>query len=127
MFFRKKKVTGPDYLAVDSREKALALVARGELVAMLLLPEAFGGEVRTENTVYVPPFVAELKSEADRNIILPLAAEGKISRYRAEPEYAGRSVVPIAVRLVGFDPANFTYDIAIWGDALGRATPPPSS
>lgn len=122
MFFRKKKPTGPDYAAVDSGEKVQALVARGELVAMLLLPEVFGGENRPENLVHVPPFVADLKSEADQDLILPLVNDGKITRYSAVPEYAGRSRVPIAIRLVGYDPANFTYDIAIWGEALTRGT-----
>lgn len=122
MFFRKKKPTGPDYAGVDSPEKVQALVARGELVAMLLLPEAFGGENRPENLVHVPPFVVHLKSETDQNLIVPLANDGKITRYRAEPQYVGRSRVPIAIRLVGYDPANFTYDIAIWGEALTRGT-----
>jgi hypothetical protein len=85
---------------------------------MLLFPEQFGGEHRVENLVYVPPFVAELKSRTDNNIVLPLAEEGKTRRYNVTPEYAGRSMVPISIKLVGSDPGNFTYEIAIWGDAL---------
>ncbi len=87
---------------------------------MLLLPQEFGGDRRAENTVYVPPFAAELKSSTDNNIIFPLVSEGQITRYRAEPEYAGRSLVPIAVRLLASDPASFSYDLAIWGEALDR-------
>lgn len=116
----KGRPPGPDYSSVDSREKALALVARGELVAMLLLPEELGGDRRLENTVYVPPFAAELKSSTDNNIIFPLVSEGKITRYSAEPEHVGQSFVPIAVKLLASDPANFTYNLAIWGEALTR-------
>ena len=121
MFFKKKMPSGPDYTAVDSREKALALVARGELVSMLLLPETFGGDGAVHNVIHVPPFAAELKASTDQNVILPLALDGKITGYRAEPEYAGKSVVPIAIRLVGSNPGSFTWDIAIWGEALDRS------
>lgn len=115
-FFRKRGGTGPDYSSVNSRKEAGRRVAKGELVAMLLLPEEFGGDARTENTVYVPPFVAELKSDADKNIILPLAAEGKITRYRAEPEYTGRSLVPITIKLVAFDPRSWAFlpPVRLW-------------
>ncbi|MDP3855986.1 hypothetical protein [Phenylobacterium sp.] len=124
-FFRKKeaKPPGPDYSHVDTREKAERLVERGKLVALLLLPEQFGGDWRAENIVFVPPFAADLKTRVDENIIIPLAIEGKVTRYRAEPEHAGRSMVPIAVKLVASDPADFTYNMAIWGDALGRESP----
>jgi hypothetical protein len=123
-FGKKAKPAGPDYSHVDSLEKARRLASRGELVALLLLPEAFGGEARSENIVYVPPFAAELKADADENVILPLAAEGKITKYRADPEYAGKSFVPIALKLLAYDPSDFTYDIAIWGEALGRTKGP---
>ncbi len=125
-WFRKKGAppNGPDYSHIDSDDQVQRLVATGELVPLLLLPADFGGEPVRQNTVHVPPFVADLKADADRNIILPLAAEGKITRYRAEPEYAGRSFVPIAIKLIATDPANFTYDLAIWGAALTREMPP---
>lgn len=121
-FWEKKKVgKGPDYGHVDSVEKAQQLVARGELVPLLLMPEAFGGEAIEMNIAYVPPFVAEVKTSTDENIIRPLAAEGKIRRYSAMPEYSGKSFVPIALKLVASDPGSFTYDIAIWGEAIGRS------
>ena len=116
-WFRKSTPPGPDYAAVDSPEKARRLVEKGELVALLLLPEALGGENRAENVVYVPPFAAELKARADRNIILPQAADGRFTHYRAQPQYAGRSVVPVAIRLSASDPGSFSLDIAIWGVA----------
>jgi hypothetical protein len=121
-WFRKKGTPkhGPDYSQVNSNDEVQRLAARRELVPLLLLPEAFGGEAISENTVYVPPFAAELKRDFDQNIIAPLAAEGKVTRYIAEPEYSGTSFVPVAIKLTASDPANFSYDLAIWGDALGR-------
>ncbi len=121
-FSKTGEPPGPDYSAVDTREKAQHLVDRGELVKLLLLPEQFGGDGRAENVAYVPPFAAELKIDTDTNIILPLALEGKVTRYAAKPEYSGRSIVPIAVKLLAYDPADFTYNIAIWGEALDRKT-----
>ncbi len=121
-WFRSKGVSpqGPDYSQIDSNEKLQRLVGTGELVACLLLPESFGGQLVRENTIYVPPFAAELKRDADQNIILPLAAEGKVKRYAAEPEYSGTSFVPIAIKLIASEPVDFSYKLAIWGDALGR-------
>ncbi len=120
-FWEKKKVgKGPDYAHIDSAEKAQQLVSRGELVTILLMPEAFGGEAFPANIVYVPPFAAHVKTSTDENIIRPLAEEGKIKRYSAKAEYSGKSFVPIALKLVASDPGSFTYDIAIWGEALGR-------
>ena len=109
---------GPDFSAVDSREKVQALVDRGELVPMLLLPEAFGGEAIPPNILHVPPFAADLKASTDANVIAPLAASGKLSRYKVEPEYEGNSFVPIAVRLIAWDPGSFNFTVAIWGKAL---------
>lgn len=119
-WFSNKKNDGPDYNSVNSITKAQRLVDRGELVPLLLQPEEFGGEATGENTVYVPGFVADLKHETDRNIILPLAADGKITRYVAQPEYEGKSVVPVAIQITATEPDDFTRDIAIWGGALNR-------
>lgn len=80
----------PDYSEVNTNEKVQRLVASGELVPLLLLPEAFGGTPIRENTTYVPPYAAELKRDFDQNVIMPLAAERKVTHYRADPEYAGR-------------------------------------
>jgi len=117
-WFSKKKSNGPDYESVSSVTEAQRLVERGELVPLLLLPQEFGGEAIPENTVYVPNFVAELKESTDRNSVFPLAAEGKITRYSAQPAYQGKSVVPVAIQIAASEPANFVHEIAIWGSAL---------
>lgn len=120
-WFGKKKATGPDYASVKSVSDVSKLVSLGELVPMQLLPEEFGGEAVAENTVYVPAFVADLKHDFDHNIVIPSAAEGRITRYSAQPEYAGRSMVPVAIQIAATEPAELVYDIAIWGAALNRS------
>lgn len=118
---KRDKPAGPDYSNIISLEAAQKLAERGELVPLLLLPEQFGGTGVQENIVYVPSFAAELKNSTDQNVVAPLANEGKITRYLAEPEYFGASFIPIAIKLTAWDPANFTYEMAIWGEALDRA------
>lgn len=120
-WFSKKKNEGPDYNSVNSMAEAQRLVDQGELVPLLLLPKEFGGEALAENTVYVPSFVADLKHGTDRDVVFPLAADGKVTRYSAQPEYEGKSVVPVAIQISATEPANFVQDIAIWGGALKRS------
>ncbi|WP_417503147.1 hypothetical protein [Marinobacter sp.] len=117
----KKNNTGPDYSGVDSREKAEALVQKGELQKLLLLPSEFGGEDVPPNVVYVPVFAVELKASTDQNVILPLAQEGKVTRYNAAPEYEGKSFIPAAINIEASDPGSFTYRVAIWGKALSES------
>jgi len=122
-FFKKKKAApprGPDFSDIDSQAKAEALFRRGDLEKLLLMPEAFGGEDNPLNTLYVPVGVASVKAGIDENIIRPLAAEGKVTKYTAEPEYQGKSFIPIAITITASDPGEFTTTINIWGDALGR-------
>ncbi len=115
---------GPDYRRVTTRAAADKLCRQGELAHLLLLPVEFGGQDIRENVVHVPPFVAELKARIDREQILPLAHEGKVSRYTATPEYEGSSVVPTALRIEATDPGSFGTTIHIWGAAVQRAAAP---
>ena len=117
----KKKNTGPDYSGVDSKEKAEELFQKGELQKLLLLPSEFGGEDVPPNVVFVPAFVVELKASTDQNIIMPLAQEGKITRYSATPEYEGKSFIPAVINIVASEPGAFTYKLAIWGKAVAES------
>jgi hypothetical protein len=117
----KKSKSGPDFSGIDSREKAEALVQKGELKKLLLLPSEFGGEDVPPNVVYVPAFAVELKASTDQNVILPLAQEGKVTRYNATPEYEGKSFIPAAINIVASEPGSFTYRLAIWGKALSES------
>jgi hypothetical protein len=110
----------PDFSNVDSREKAEALFRRGDLEKLFLMPLEFGGEDNPLNTLYVPVGLAEVKARIDNNVIGPLAAEGKISKYTATPEYQGNSFIPIALKIVASDPGEFVTTINIWGQAPTR-------
>jgi hypothetical protein len=85
MFGRKKQESkhqvGPDFSAVDTRTKAEEWVRRGDLVKLLLLPVEFGGLDDPRNTVFVPAAIVGIKAGIDQNIIIPLAAEGKLTEY----------------------------------------------
>ncbi|HYH81238.1 MAG TPA: hypothetical protein VEX86_15650 [Longimicrobium sp.] len=122
-WLKKKKSpppNGPDFSAVDSREKAEALFRRGDLEKLFLMPPEFGGGDDAVNTLFVPMGVADVKAGIDQNVVLPLAEEGQITQYRAVPEYQGRSFIPIAIEIVASDPGQFSTTINIWGDALAR-------
>lgn len=109
---------GPDFRAVDSLAKAQKLAASGHPQKMFLLPVEFGGQDTPPNWVLVPHWVVEKKAETDDNVIRPLAAEGKVSTYRATPQYQGKSFVPNAISIEASNPGSFRMTIAIWGDAL---------
>jgi hypothetical protein len=96
-FFKKKEKSppaGPDFSQIDSLAKAEQLLQAGTLEKLFLMPLAFGGEDVPGNILYVPLGVADIKCGIDANIVSPLAAEEKISKYKAEPEYQGKSFVP---------------------------------
>jgi hypothetical protein len=114
------KPDGPDFSAIDSQVKAEGLFRKGDLEKVYLFPLEFGGEDVALNILYVPIGVADIKSGIDKNVIGALAAEGKITQYKAEPEYQGKSFIPIALKITAWDPGHFTTTINIWGDALGR-------
>jgi len=122
-WFKKKKSAppvGPDFSGIDSPAKAEALFRRGDLEKMFLMPPEYGGEDSPLNTLYVPVGVAAVKAGIDRDVIGPLVEGGRVSRYTAEPEYQGKSFIPIAVKVTAWDPGEFTTTISIWGEALGR-------
>lgn len=110
----------PDFSHVDSRAKAEVLFHRGELEKLLLLPLEFGGEDSPDNTVFVPLGVVEIKANIDNEIIAPLVEDGEVSQYSVSPEYQGNSSVPIALKIIASDPAEFSTTINIWGEALSR-------
>jgi hypothetical protein len=110
---------GPDFSKVTSRERAEELVRAGQMEPPLLLPPMFGGRADIpENVVYVPVGFVEVKRGIDENIVAPLARDGQVSRYAAEPRYSGDSFIPVEITIAASDPGSFTTRIAIWGDAL---------
>ena len=110
----KKKQAGPDFSTLDSRHKIQAAVSADQLVPLLLMPEEFGGHAVEVNTVFVPSWAAEEKRRIDLGVIVPLAKEGKVSRYTAEPIYNGSSFVPSKVVIRASDPGEFSATVEIW-------------
>jgi hypothetical protein len=124
---KPSKPEGPDFSGIDSLAKAEALLRQGALEKLYLMPLEFGGQDIPVNVLFVPVGVAAIKSRIDNNIIGPLVADGNITQYKAEPEYQGRSFIPIAVKITASNPGHFTSTINIWGDALGRESGPAPS
>jgi hypothetical protein len=114
-------VNGPDFSAVDSAAKAEQLAQSGQLERLLLLPPQFGGQAVAANVVYVPVGMAEVKQSIDENVVAPLVAEGRVTRYSATPGYSGNSFVPVTIQIVASDPGSFTTTLNLWGDALDQA------
>lgn len=115
---KKQRSNGPDFSSVNSHAKADELWQRGELQRLHLIPLEFGGQDIPPNVVYVPAFAVEMKSRIDSNIVKPLIAGKKVTRYAATPEYQGESFVPIAIKISATDPEAFSARVAIWGSAL---------
>lgn len=110
----KKSPAGPDFSALDSREKVQAAAADGRLVPMLLMPEEFGGPAEGMNVVYVPAWAAAHKQRIDLGTVMPLAQQGTITQYAAEPRYKGSSYVPSSIVIRAHDPGDFTATVEIW-------------
>ena len=102
-----------DYSAVDSRQKAWRLVEQGDLVAILMLSEMFGGEERDENIVFVPEAIAVRKERIDDEIILPLIQAGAVVNYSVTPIYAGASMVPVLLTITATSPEPHLYSLQI--------------
>jgi hypothetical protein len=121
-FFKKRKPDAQkvDLAAVDTREKAEALLRTGALEKLFMRPVEFGGEDHPLNTLPVPPAVVNRKAAIDLEVIGPLIVAGKVTKYSAKPEYQGKSVVPISLTITVSDPETYQFPIAIWGSALDR-------
>jgi hypothetical protein len=108
---------GPDFSAVDSPEKAKALVAQGQLEPMLLFPACFGGDQIPHNTIYVPVGLGEIRDITDR-VIAQGVEGGRFTDYVATPRYVGRSVVPVSLSIEATGTQSFGGVLKIWGDGL---------
>jgi len=109
---------GPDFSTIDSKAKAEEAFYAGQLEKLFLMPLEFGGMDGALNVLYVPIGAAAAKAHIDLNVIRPMAQQGKISHYQAKPEYEGKSVIPIAIRITASNPGSYSTVINIWGSAL---------
>ncbi len=88
----------PDYSAIDSREKALELVQKGELVETHLFPAELGGQDVPQNKVFVPVGVPEIQTQITGTIVR-FAQDGLIDNMQVDPEYKGESFVPSKIKI----------------------------
>jgi hypothetical protein len=116
----QSSMVGPDFSDVDSIAKALALVEKGVLEPLLLLPPEFGGSDIPQNRLYVPNGLAAIKHSHDQNVIRPLVLEGLIREYGAYPDYDGRSVVPLSLFIRAWEPREVAFTLGIWGEGLEK-------
>jgi hypothetical protein len=106
-----------DYSAIDTLEKAELAVEAGELIAMLMVSEDFGGSRRPENILYVPPSIADVKERIDWEEIRPIILSGKSVEYHVHPSYAGRCMVPTDITVTATSPEPLARHIRIWWPA----------
>ena len=93
----------PDFSAVDSLEKAQALVNDGKLERLYLFPLEFGGKDIPQNVLYVPIGFAAMKQRID-SMVRDLVNQGQVSTYAAHPEYKGNSFVPSKIKITAVHP-----------------------
>lgn len=113
---------GPDLSWINSRNKAEELFLKGELEKLYLMPPEMGGDDNPLNVLYVTVGLSKIKSDFDNDVVLPLAQQGKITKYKAVPEYQGNSFIPISIKITASDPGEVTLTLNIWG-ALSRGEP----
>lgn len=93
----------PDFSAVDSLEKAQALVNDGKLERLYLFPLEFSGKDIPQNVLYVPIGIAAVKGRID-SMVQDLVNQGQVSSYAATPEYKGNSFVPSKIKITALHP-----------------------
>lgn len=113
--FSKKdnRNAGPDFSDVDSNEKAIELAKENVLAPLYIMPLRFGGEKVLHNTLFVPPFVVELKERYD-DMVQDLLEQGKVSSYNCTPQYKGKSFIPSSITITASGTTTFTETINIW-------------
>ena len=113
--FKKKPVAPPDFLQIDSMEKAQALAKAGALAPLYLMPLRFGGAQGVENRIFAPAAIVELKDRFDDQVE-QLLLQGKVNGYSCRPQYREKSVVPCAIEIAARKDGSdvFTQTIHIW-------------
>ncbi|KJY84463.1 hypothetical protein TW84_22465 [Vibrio neptunius] len=106
----------PDFSEVDTREKALELVQRGELFEVLLLPTELGGKNEPRNIVFVPEDISAAHEQNTQNV-LSLIKDKLINRLEVQPVYKENSFVPSQVKMIGrhsVEKRRFITVLNIW-------------
>jgi hypothetical protein len=111
---RRREEPRADFSSVDSIEKARQLCDEGMLEQIQLVPSDYGGVDIPMNMLYVPVGVGKFKQQVDEKMVGDLIEKGAVSEYAVDPEYAGTSVVPIALTVRAWNPGEFSTRIDIW-------------
>ncbi|MDP3175039.1 MAG: hypothetical protein Q8M88_11465 [Phenylobacterium sp.] len=90
----------------------------GDLIALMMLPEEFGGYRDPRNIVFVPAFVELLKDKIDNGPVRRLVEEGRVVEYTVSPAYAGKCMVPVSLTIMATSPEMMAHYIPIWGSGL---------
>ena len=119
-FKRKKKDESPqepritpDFDAIDSLEKAIAMFEAGDLEQIHLFPLRFGGQDVPQNMLYVPLGVGAIKEHYD-NMVEDLLRKEMVSSYDGNIEYKGKSFIPSKLHVVAEGKSSFKETIDIW-------------
>ena len=107
----KKEIEGIDFSAVKTNEMAKELCEKKELAMLYIVPLRFGGEEESNNILYVPPEIVDLKQRYDSVAEKLLLESG--TRYICTPEYKGKSFVPSALHIAVTRKNRFTQSIKI--------------
>lgn len=115
--FDKKKVEPSDsiYASVTTRETIDEMIENGMLKSVYLMPLIFNGQDSEKNTIFVPPFVFDIKEKSDI-MIEELLMKNIVNNYVCTPTYIGESKVPAKLEIVGKKSGNviITQNINIW-------------
>ncbi|UAK24402.1 hypothetical protein [Sphingomonas nostoxanthinifaciens] len=106
----------PDFSAVHTVAAAKALVAKGELVPILVFPAEFGGPNNAANRAYVTPAAAEIRG-ALIGTISRMIAEGSLDQMSVNLEFKGDSRVPARIHMKAWHSTKkgvFAPTIEVW-------------
>jgi hypothetical protein len=109
-------IVRPDFSEVGSIRAAQRLVAKGELVRVLLFPSELGGQNDRENVGYVTPAAAKERLHVIELIAAKVASEG-YDKMTVTPDYRGESIVPTRITMEARHSTSrgtFERTIEIW-------------
>ena len=111
--FHKKNTDEMNFSSIKTHEMALELYQKNILVLLYIVPLKFGGEDESNNILYVPQEIVNLKQRYD-DVAEKLLLKGNGARYICTPEYKNKSFVPSALHIIVTGKTRFTQTIKIW-------------
>ena len=107
--FHKKNTDEMNFSSIKTHEMALELYQKN----ILALLYKFGGEDESNNILYVPQEIVDLKQRYD-DVAEKLLLKENGARYICMPEYKNKSFVPSALHIMVTGETRFTQTIKIW-------------